>query len=66
MADKVNKVDKPVAKPVELPPRIHVNEFLGAHTDLNVLQKAGFKAVVRKEWMRLEEWSEQLVKYLKK
>jgi hypothetical protein len=60
MADKK---DKEVVKPVELPPRIHISEFLSTHTDLGVLQKAGFKATVKKEWMRLSEWQEQFSIY---
>jgi hypothetical protein len=64
LAEDKKELIKEEVKPIELPPRIHINEFLGAHADLNVLQQAGFKAVVGKEWMRLEEWLEQLSKYL--
>lgn len=62
MAEKKSKA----TEPVELPPRIHINEFLMGHSSLDTLQKAGFKTVVRKEWMRLEEWKEQLDVYLGK
>jgi hypothetical protein len=52
--------------PKTLPPRIHINEFIMLHTNLDDMQKAGFKAICKKEWMRKEEWQEQLNKYLGK
>jgi len=49
-----------------LTPRIHINEFMMLHANLDEMQKAGFKAICKKEWMRKEEWQEQLDKYLNK
>lgn len=48
-----------------LPPRIHINEFVALHSTLDTMQKAGFQAFCKKEWMRKEEWQEYLERYLK-
>jgi len=61
----IKEVTKEVT-PSTLPPRIHVDEFLTLYTELKGVQKAGFKAVTGKLWMRLEEWEDELKKYLKK
>ena len=50
---------------VELAPRIHYNEFVNLYSELDVMQKAGFKVFCKKEWMRKEEWQEFLTNYLK-
>lgn len=66
MADKneLAKVDK-VEK--TLPHRIHINEFLATHAHhLSEMAKAGFKATVKKEWMRVDEWLEKFKEYNKK
>lgn len=53
---------KIVAKP--LPPRIHIDEFLQGNRDLSVMERAGFRVTVKKEWMRKEDWVKELVLYL--
>ncbi len=58
----VNKKQEPVA----LLPRISFAEFVGAHSELGHLQKAGFKVFCGKEWMRLKEWQDKLDEYLER
>jgi hypothetical protein len=70
MADKkdakkeVKKEVEKAVEPVILPQRIHFNEFTMLYAQLDEMQKAGFKALCKKEWMYKEEWQEQLDKYL--
>jgi hypothetical protein len=59
------KRDEEVQKVEELPPRIHISEFVNLYTTLDEMQKAGFKAHCKKEWMRKEEWQYFLTEYLK-
>ena len=47
-----------------LPERIHIRQFLISHPELDAMQQVGFKALCGKEWMRPDEWEEQLRKYL--
>lgn len=60
MATKETKaVEEPLA------PRIHINEFVALYTDLDDVQKAGFRAYAKKEWMRKDEWQDCLTEYTK-
>lgn len=58
---KSETVKEPIKAP--LPARIHIDEFVTVHTDLNPMQKAGLRATCGKDWMRLGEWEKALKKY---
>lgn len=61
VADKSKKAE---TKPEPRPPRIHINQFFGGHTDITEVQKAGFKVFVGyKDWLRENEWNEAFKRY---
>lgn len=70
MANKKDEKKEVAKKPIAVAPaprRIHFNEFVMLHaTNLDDMQKAGLKAICKKEWMFKEEWQEQLDKYIGK
>lgn len=53
-------------EPVQLPVRIHFNEYATLHTDMTSTERAGFKAYcMGKEWMRQQEWDDAYKSYTK-
>ena len=58
-------LEKPATPVKELPPRIHINQFLIGYPNMSVVEKAGFQAFTGgKVWCREEEWKDMMTKYL--
>jgi len=56
--------EKKVREPIQLPNRIHFNEFVSLNTKMDTVERAGFKVFCKgKEWMRQAEWENALKEY---
>ncbi len=59
-------LEKPATPVKELPPRIHINQFLISYPNMSVVEKAGFRVFAgNKVWCREEEWKAKMDEYQK-